>query len=75
MYENIQFSVGSTASTVNIEKIIQEYFLSKSFCFKGEVIFPKPVWDGKMSMPSLLGKVKIRFWPLVCSLWFALDFF
>lgn len=43
MYENIQFSVGSTASTVNIEKIIQEYFLSKSFCFKGEVIFPKPI--------------------------------
>lgn len=47
MYKDIHFSIGSTESTVKIEKFIQEYFLSKSFCFKGGVIFPKPVWDGK----------------------------
>lgn len=43
MYKDIHFSTGSTESTVNIEKFIQEYFLSQSFCFKGGVIFPKPV--------------------------------
>lgn len=74
MYEDIHFSIGSTESTVNIEKFIQEYFLNKSFCFKCGVIFPKPVWDSRMRMPRLLRKMKISLWPVVCFLRFTLDF-
>lgn len=75
MHEDIHFSIGSTESTVNIEKFVQEYFVSKSFCFKSGVIFPKPVLDGRMRLPSLLGKMKISLWPVVCFLRFILDFF
>lgn len=76
MYENIRFSIGSTESTVNIEKIIQEYFFSKRFCFKGAMIFPKPAWDCRMSIPILLGNIKTIFWPfVVCFRRFTLDFF
>lgn len=74
MYKNIHFSIGSTESTINIEKFIQEYFLSQSFCFKGGKIFPKPVWNGRMKMPGLLGKMKISLWPVACLLRFILDF-
>lgn len=75
MHEDIHFNMGRPESTVNIEKFVQEYFLSKSFGFKGGVIFPEPVWDGRMRLPSLLGKMKISLWPFVCFLRFILDFF
>lgn len=72
MYKDIDFSIGSTESTVNIEKIIQEYFLRQNFCFK--MIFPKPVWNGRMRMPGLLGKMKISLKPVACLLRLTLDF-
>lgn len=54
-----------------LEKLIQEYFLSQSFCFKGGVIFPKPVWNGRMRMPGLQGKMKISLWPVASLLRFT----
>lgn len=74
MYKDIHFSIGSTESTVNIEKFIQEYFLSQNFCFQGGVIFPKPAWNGRMRMAGLLGKMKISLRPVPRLLRFTLDF-
>lgn len=74
MYNDIHFSIGSTETTVNREKFIQEYFFSQSFCFKGGIIFPKPVWNGRMRMPGLLGKMNISLWPVASLVRFTLDF-
>jgi len=73
MYEDIHFNIRSTESTVNIEKLLQ--FISLARASVSKVIFPKTVWDGRMRMPSLFGKMKMSLWPVVCFLRCILDFF